>query len=209
MSDRADVAGRLARVRELLAASEPVRNREIWDAVIEAELTDDLVGWRAALAQLEQTEAPSYLRPYAGLRLGQHLVAMRERAEAGEVLRSALEQAEMLDARLITDPIHELARRAGIELGDETPMTAVPSSPLASLTAREVEVLRLVAAGRTNGEVGSTLFISTKTASVHVSNILAKLGASSRGEAAAIAHRNGLPDEPDPRDATVLSLRPA
>jgi DNA-binding NarL/FixJ family response regulator len=52
----------------------------------------------------------------------------------------------------------------------------------------------LVAAGRTNGEIGRQLFIATKTASVHVSNILAKLGASSRTEAAAIARRDGLLD---------------
>ncbi len=208
MSDRVDVAFRSARVRELLAASEPVHNREIWDVVIEAELTDDLLSWRAALAQLEQTEAPTYLRPYVGLRLGQHLVAMRQRAEAAEVLRLALERAEALGARLIIDPIHELAHRAGVELGDAIPATAAPSSPLANLTAREVEVLRLVAAGRTNGEIGSALFISTKTASVHVSNILAKLSVSSRGEAAAIAHRNGLLDDQG-RDATVIALRPA
>ena len=59
-------------------------------------------------------------------------------------------------------------------------------------TAREIEVLQLVAEGRSNGEIGSALFISTKTASVHVSNILAKLGVSGRGEAAAVAHRVGL-----------------
>ena len=67
------------------------------------------------------------------------------------------------------------------------------ANPLGGLTARELEVLELLAAGRSNGEVGSALFISTKTASVHVSNILAKLGVSSRGEAAALARRAGLP----------------
>jgi DNA-binding CsgD family transcriptional regulator len=65
-------------------------------------------------------------------------------------------------------------------------------SPVAGLTPREIEVLQLVAEGRSNGEIGSALFISTKTASVHVSNILAKLGVSGRGEAAAVAHRIGL-----------------
>jgi DNA-binding NarL/FixJ family response regulator len=60
------------------------------------------------------------------------------------------------------------------------------------LTAREAEVLRLVAAGRTNREIASELYISAKTASVHVSNILRKVGATTRGEAAAIAHRGGL-----------------
>ena len=57
------------------------------------------------------------------------------------------------------------------------------------MTGREVEVLRLVAAGRSNREIGAELFISTKTAGVHVSNILAKLGVGSRTEAAAVAHQ--------------------
>jgi ATP/maltotriose-dependent transcriptional regulator MalT len=64
--------------------------------------------------------------------------------------------------------------------------------PLAGLTARELEVLRLMAAGQSNKEIGAELFIAAKTASVHVSNILAKLGAGSRTEAAAIAHGEGL-----------------
>lgn len=66
------------------------------------------------------------------------------------------------------------------------------SEPAADLTPRETEILALVAQGRSNGEIGKQLFISTKTVSVHVSNILAKLGAAGRTEAAAIAHRRGL-----------------
>ncbi|MEU5249576.1 response regulator transcription factor, partial [Streptomyces asoensis] len=68
----------------------------------------------------------------------------------------------------------------------------------AALTAREQDVLRLLALGRSNRQIGEELFISGKTASVHVSNILAKLGAASRTEAAAMAHRNHLlPPDPD------------
>jgi DNA-binding NarL/FixJ family response regulator len=62
------------------------------------------------------------------------------------------------------------------------------------LTGRELEVLRLVAAGRSNRDIANELFISPKTASVHVSNILGKLGAASRGAAAAKAHTLGLVD---------------
>ena len=62
------------------------------------------------------------------------------------------------------------------------------------LTGRELEVLRLVAAGRSNRDIANELFISPKTASVHVSNILGKLGAASRGEAAAKAHALRLVD---------------
>ena len=66
------------------------------------------------------------------------------------------------------------------------------ATPAASLTPREVEILALVAEGRSNGEIGKQLFISTKTVSVHVSNILGKLDAAGRTEAAAIARRDGL-----------------
>ena len=67
-------------------------------------------------------------------------------------------------------------------------MTAAPGG----LTRREVEVLALVAAGRTNRQIGQELFITPKTAGVHVSRILAKLGVAGRGEAAAVAYRLGL-----------------
>ena len=65
-------------------------------------------------------------------------------------------------------------------------------SPLSVLTGRELEVLQALTAGRSNREIAAELFISGKTVSVHVSNILAKLGAASRTEAAAIAHDNGI-----------------
>jgi DNA-binding NarL/FixJ family response regulator len=70
------------------------------------------------------------------------------------------------------------------------------------LTARELEVLQLVAAGRSNREIAAELFISAKTASVHVSNILGKLGVASRGEAAATAYREGLADPHPETQAT-------
>ena len=66
------------------------------------------------------------------------------------------------------------------------------SKGAAGLTPRELEVLRLVAVGRSNQQIADTLFISKKTVSVHVSHILAKLGVSTRVEAAATAHRLGL-----------------
>ena len=70
-----------------------------------------------------------------------------------------------------------------------------PSGALAGLTPREVEVLRLLVEGRSNRQIAEQLFISGKTASVHVTNILAKLGVHSRLEAAATARRLGL-DQP-------------
>jgi DNA-binding NarL/FixJ family response regulator len=72
-----------------------------------------------------------------------------------------------------------------------TPASAEPQAQL-GLTSRELDVLRLLAAGRTNRQIGAELFISPRTAGVHVSHILAKLGLASRGEAAAVAHSLGL-----------------
>jgi DNA-binding NarL/FixJ family response regulator len=93
--------------------------------------------------------------------------------------------ATRLGARPLRQTLDDLARRARI--GD-----APQHTHEAGLTTREREVLRLLAAGRSNREIAAVLYIAPKTASVHVSNILAKLNANSRTEAAAIAHREGL-----------------
>jgi DNA-binding CsgD family transcriptional regulator len=89
-----------------------------------------------------------------------------------------------------------LAQRGRLHLQEPVDAAATPtaSSPAASLglTQREAEVLALVAEGRTNQQFGRALFITPKTASVHVARILTKLGVTNRGEAAAVAHRLGL-----------------
>jgi ATP/maltotriose-dependent transcriptional regulator MalT len=188
LDQREGTEERLALVRDLFDhRAMEVCVRCFWEPVIIAELEDTAEAWRSAWDQLAQQPAPAHLRPYAGLRLGQHLVAGRERVEAKDVLAAASEDAVALGSTLLTDRIAALAQRAGF-------VVAAPAevSPIAGLTPRELEVLQLVAAGRSNGEIGNALFISTKTASVHVSNILAKLGVSGRGEAAALAHRVGL-----------------
>jgi DNA-binding CsgD family transcriptional regulator/tetratricopeptide (TPR) repeat protein len=100
----------------------------------------------------------------------------------------------------LLDQIHALAGRARIALeplaaADPKIPAAPPPAEVASpygLTGRELAVLRLVAAGRTNAEIGAELYISPKTAGVHVSNILRKLGVSGRVQAAALAERAGL-----------------
>ena len=81
--------------------------------------------------------------------------------------------------------MRSLGRRARLELPGSHPVVGL-------LTDREDEVLRLVAKGLTNRQVGEQLFISAKTVSVHMSNVLSKLGVSGRGEAVAVAHQRGL-----------------
>ena len=121
-----------------------------------------------------------------------------------ELARSRTVLAGIL--RAVGDPaaareLGDLARAAAHQLGAQPlldELRAAGSAPVrddptaAPLTAREREILALVAEGRSNGEIGRLLFISTKTVSVHVSHILGKLGAAGRTEAAAIARREGL-----------------
>jgi len=123
-------------------------------------------------------------------RLAEALLLDSRRDEAEAQARAAHATALRLGAAPLRAEVEALARRGRLDLGDAAP----PSQGAAGLTPRELEVLRLVAAGRSNGQIAEALFISRKTASVHVSNILAKLDVHSRTEAAAAAHRLGLDD---------------
>jgi DNA-binding CsgD family transcriptional regulator len=102
-----------------------------------------------------------------------------------------------LGAAPLRREIELLAQRGRLRLEEPVNTTAAPKAPSSpatalGLTEREAEVLALVAEGRTNRQIGEALFITPKTASIHVSRILAKLGVAGRVEAAAIAHRLGL-----------------
>ena len=111
-------------------------------------------------------------------------------------MREAYALARRVGAEPIADEAAALARRTRLSLDEPAAgeVTAPPEDPLArfGLTEREQEILVLLAAGRSNPQIAESLFISPKTASVHVSNILAKLGVDSRVEAAAVAHRLGV-----------------
>jgi DNA-binding NarL/FixJ family response regulator len=95
----------------------------------------------------------------------------------------------MLGARPLADEIRALAARARLRLPGSEPVAGVVNG---GLTARELDVLQLLVDGRTNEQIGAALFMSPKTASVHVSHILQKLGAANRTEVATLAHRRGL-----------------
>jgi DNA-binding CsgD family transcriptional regulator len=155
--------------------------------------------WRQAADAWERLQRP-FEAAYALFRQAEALLASgaaREQAEAA--LHPAHHTAVTLGAEPLQREIERLAQRGRLRLQEPVDGATTPeaSSPAASLglTQREAEVLALIAEGRTNRQIGQELFITPKTASIHVSRILAKLGVAGRGEAAAIAHRLGL-DKP-------------
>jgi DNA-binding CsgD family transcriptional regulator len=154
---------------------------------------DSRLLWWSAVAAWDELGEPLQLA-YALYRAAEAGLARRasapdSHAEAERALRRSAGIAQVLGANLLVADVTDLARRARIVL----PGNAVEPQPAGlALTAREAEVLRLVATGASNAAIATELFISTKTVSVHVSSILAKLGAANRSEAAAIAHRQGL-----------------
>jgi ATP/maltotriose-dependent transcriptional regulator MalT len=156
--------------------------------------------WLAAAAAWDQLDEP-YPMAYARYREAEALLLAglsRKRAEAS--LRAAYTTGSRLGALPLCKEIEDLARRGRLSLETDTPSKIVPeASPLAELglTVREQEVLVLLASGRTNRQIAETLFISPKTATLHVSNILSKLGVANRVEAATIAHRLGVPTAED------------
>ncbi|MDQ1568476.1 MAG: hypothetical protein QOF96_3356, partial [Actinomycetota bacterium] len=164
--------------------------------------------WAAAAEQWAALGQP-YPSAYARFREAEAVLAGHARsARAATALRAAHEVAVRIGAEPFRREIEALGRRARLALArpDEEPSAdaaTAPSDrtasrspaaagPLDGLTPRELDVLLLLADGRSNKEVAAALFISEKTASVHVSHILAKLGVRSRVQAVAVAHRVGV-----------------
>jgi DNA-binding CsgD family transcriptional regulator len=149
--------------------------------------TEPPEGHRAALGFDEAGQV--LLASWARLHHARVVVASGgDRSACTESLARAHGWAADAGANPLRTAIEDLVRRARLDV----PGVERLARDDLRLTSREVEVLRLVAAGRTNREIADALYISPKTASVHVSNILRKVGAANRGEAAAVAHRHGL-----------------
>lgn len=166
--------------------------------------------WRAAAQAAAAPTAPGYLAPYALLRQGEAELACGDRTSAKVTLQSALDLASSGGVGAIRDRVSQVAAAAGLALdgdmggraasghvtaagnGAAPGIAGAPASDdaaavaaaTAELTARERQVLELIAEGLSNRQIGERLFISGKTASVHVSAILRKLGAATRTEAA-------------------------
>jgi DNA-binding CsgD family transcriptional regulator len=177
-------------------------SRATWDAErTRVAGASDPAAWRAAAKTWEDLGWP-HRAGYAWWRRAEaQLTAGQPAAAAATALRAAAAAADG-HAPLLAQ-IRALAQRARVPLHPPAAVIAqTPSSAQAQLpyglTGRELAVLRLVAAGRSNAQIGTELFISRATAAVHVTSILRKLGVTSRVQAAALAERAGLLDSQQP-----------
>jgi DNA-binding CsgD family transcriptional regulator/tetratricopeptide (TPR) repeat protein len=193
--DLVDVARRAAE-----EASAVTPNADGWLVLAEAEHerahgAAQPGSWSEAAETWVRLERPP-LAAYCRWREAEALVAAgASRIEASVPLRNAHDVAHRIGAKPLARELELLAQRARLDLtppGDESDQEQSMAATL-GLTAREAEVMALVARGYTDREIAEALVISVKTASVHVSHILGKLGVANRREAAAIAHRVAPP----------------
>ncbi|HZR53036.1 MAG TPA: AAA family ATPase [Streptosporangiaceae bacterium] len=196
----AGVAQRCAALAEVATrVATPAASARGYQALMAAEQlrvagTEDPGAWDAAVALWRRADEP-YPLAYALLRLAEAHSDRGVMEPAAEAVRQAHALAERIGAERLAAEAAAFARRTRLGLdADAHPHDESQADELArfGLTDREREVLLLLAAGRSNSQIAQALFISAKTASVHVSNILAKLGVSGRVEAAAVAHRLGI-----------------
>ena len=154
--------------------------------------TPDPAAWQAA-TQAWAAIGRVYDAAHAGWRWAEAIAASHgDRGELERVLLEARDGSAAIGSSHLVEACEALARRSRLVLPG---MRDDDGSAFPDLTPREREVLALVADGRTNRQIATELFITDKTASVHVSNILSKLGVSNRGEAAALAYKVGFDRE--------------
>jgi DNA-binding CsgD family transcriptional regulator/tetratricopeptide (TPR) repeat protein len=187
------------RLRAVAQEAGPVERA--WSAVGNAELArargrSDPGLWSKAAREWETMER-TYLGALSRWREAEAHVEAGDRAAAAEPARAALATAEQLGAAWLSAEVSALRDRARLELSEESGAgqavdgNGAQADPF-GLTARERQVLALIAEGATNRQIGTALYMAEKTASVHVSRILSKLGVRSRTQAAAVAHRMHL-----------------
>ncbi|KQT02129.1 helix-turn-helix transcriptional regulator [Cellulomonas sp. Leaf395] len=145
---------------------------------------NDVDLWRATVAEFDYGYRYEVAR--SRFRLAEALLEAGDRDAARDEAGLALTHADEMGAIPLATAVRGLARRGRLDL------PGVRLGGVDVLTAREAEVLALVAQGLSNRQIGEKLFISGKTVSVHISNLLAKLGVSGRAEAVSVAHQRGL-----------------
>ncbi len=211
LRERADERDAIARSRIHMqrlraAAQEGGPVERAWRAVGAAELArargrNDPKLWIAAAKEWDAITRP-FQRAISLWRATEAYVEAGDRTKACDSARDALEISQQLGARWLVDELSTLAQRARLDLGlgeeagaasdGERGGAGSEAEDPFGLTERERQVLALVAEGATNRQIGAALFMAEKTASVHVSRILSKLGVRSRTQAAAVAHRMHL-----------------
>ena len=179
-----DVEGAIAAIRRLWAEIPETVRDSAWTAMFEAMLDPSIPALREAAAFADGEDVPAVMRGVTRLELARVLVAAGERSEAQAVLADAAAAAAEIGHVPLQNSIGAFGRASGLAARDEG-----GGSDELELTARERQVVDLVAEGLSNKQIGERLFISSKTASVHVSAILRKLGVSTRTEAALVAAR--------------------
>jgi DNA-binding CsgD family transcriptional regulator len=177
------------------AAQEGGPVEEAWLVVGQAELSRGAAHSDPALWAEAANRWDALGRPYQAAimrwREAEAEVERGNREGAAEPARAALEVAISLGAGWLEEEVSALAGRARLQLDEEREAVVseeIDEEPF-GLTPRERQVLALIAEGATNRQIGAALFMAEKTASVHVSRILSKLGVQSRTQAAAMAHR--------------------
>lgn len=153
-----------------------------WTEMFDALLEPSIDALRGAIDAADDPDAPAVMRGILRLELARMLVRDGERAEAQSVLADAAGTASTIGHVPLQQSIAAFGRASGLATDDH-------ATDELELTARERQVLELIAEGLSNKQIGERLFISAKTASVHVSAILRKLGVSTRTEAAMVVAR--------------------
>ncbi|WP_164234167.1 helix-turn-helix transcriptional regulator [Microbacterium hydrocarbonoxydans] len=181
----ADVEAAIGEVRQAWNAQSTELRGDIWSAILDALLTPTAEALDDAVRLADGEDVPVVFRVMTRLERARMLIEHGDRAGAGRLLDEAAGIAARIEHAGLIRIVEDLAsaaglRSAGIEEDAETLL----------LTARERQVLSLIAEGLSNRQIGERLFISVKTVSVHVSAVLRKLGVSSRTEAAVAAQRH-------------------
>ncbi len=202
-----DIVREAARLDAVLAAIETWPTAVAWGPVIRAELATALAAgepgdgsdgssgaerfaaaraaWQVAIDATTSSLAPAHLHPYALVRAARVARAAGDSGAVEQLAAAARVESERSGFGLLTQAAMVLASSRSIRAGHGS----VAVGPGAPLTEREEQVLALIEQGLSNKQIGEALFISAKTASVHVSSILRKVGASSRTEAVYRASR--------------------
>ena len=160
-------------------------------ALLEGDPASAADQFGSALERLAEIEAP-FERALTQARAGTALIAAGEQESGVERLTSAYRTFRKLGARPFANRAAADLAAAGERVDERLGRRAARDVEQGGLTRRELEILRLVAVGRTNREIANQLFLSPRTVDMHVRNMLAKLGCRSRTEATGRAHELGL-----------------